>query len=110
MRLRSRDYRDRPRVDPRYFTGLEGYDQRIMTAGLRKAKEIVSQEPLAEWAGEELFPGVDVQTDGQIQDYIRRTHTTVCHLAGTVRMAPSTTRRRRLTPSCRSHRPARTPQ
>lgn len=86
VRLRSRDYRDNPRVDPRYFTDPEGYDQRIMTAGLRKAREIVSQNPLAEWAGEELFPGVDVQTDEQIQDYIRRTHNTVYHPAGTVRM------------------------
>ncbi|MGN7251449.1 GMC family oxidoreductase [Arthrobacter sp. SAFR-014] len=89
VRLRSRDYRDKPRVDPRYFTDPEGYDQRIMTAGLRKAREIVSQQALDEWAGEELFPGADVQTDEQIQDYIRRTHNTVYHPAGTVRMGAS---------------------
>ena len=62
VRLRTRDYRDKPRVDPRYVTDPEGYDLRIMTAGIRKAREIVSQSGLCEWSGEELFPGQDVQT------------------------------------------------
>ena len=47
VRLRSRDFRDKPRVDPRYFTDPEGYDLRIMTAGIRRAREIVAQSALA---------------------------------------------------------------
>lgn len=86
VRLRSRDFRDKPRYDPRYFTDPEGYDLRIMTAGFRKAREIVAQGPMSGWAGEELFPGEDVQTDEQFADYIRRTHNTVYHPAGSVRM------------------------
>lgn len=86
VRLRSRDFRDKPRVDPRYFTDAEGHDRRVMTFGIKKAREIVAQSPLAEWAGEELFPGADVQTDEQIFDYLRKTHNTVYHPAGTVRM------------------------
>jgi choline oxidase len=86
VRLRSRDFRDKPRVDPRYFTDPEGYDMRIMIAGIRKAREIVAQPALAEWAGRELFPGQDVQTDEELADYIRRTHNTVYHPAGSCRM------------------------
>lgn len=86
VRLRSRDFRDRPMYDPRYFTDPEGYDMRIMTAGFRKAREIVAQGPMAEWAGQELFPGSEVQTDEEFADYIRRTHNTVYHPAGSVRM------------------------
>lgn len=86
VRLRSRDFRDKPMVDPRYFTDPEGHDMRVMVAGIRKAREIVAQEPMAEWAGEELYPGQDAQTDEQLQDYIKRTHNTVYHPAGTVRM------------------------
>ncbi|WP_309081627.1 GMC family oxidoreductase N-terminal domain-containing protein [Zhihengliuella sp.] len=86
VRLRSRDFRDKPMVDPRYFTDPEGHDMRVMVAGIRKAREIVSQPAMAEWAGEELYPGQDAQTDEQLQDYIRRTHNTVYHPAGTVRM------------------------
>ncbi|MBG6216088.1 choline oxidase [Arthrobacter sp. CAN_A6] len=84
VKLRSRDFRDKPMVDPRYFT--DPHDMRVMIAGIRKAREIVAQPAMAEWAGEELYPGKGVQTDEQLQDYIRRTHNTVYHPAGTVRM------------------------
>ncbi|CBT74950.1 choline oxidase [Glutamicibacter arilaitensis Re117] len=86
VRLRSCDFRDKPKVDPRYFTDPEGHDARVMTFGIRKAREIVAQSPMADWAGEEQFPGKDVQTDDQIFDYLRRTHNTVYHPAGSVRM------------------------
>lgn len=82
--LRSRDYRDKPRVDPRYFT--DPHDMRVMIAGIRTAREIVGQSAMSEWAGEELYPGVEVQTDEQIAAYITATHNTVYHPAGTVRM------------------------
>ena len=84
VRLRSRDFRDKPMVDPRYFT--DPHDMRVMVAGIRRAREIVAQPAMAEWAGEELYPGAEVQTDEQLQDYIRRTHNTVYHPVGTVRM------------------------
>lgn len=86
VRLRSRDFRDKPRVDPRYFTDAEGHDMRVMIAGIRQAREIVAQPAMAPWAGTELYPGQDVQTDEQIADYITRTHNTVYHPAGSVRM------------------------
>ncbi|GAA4371291.1 GMC family oxidoreductase [Paeniglutamicibacter cryotolerans] len=86
VRLRSRDYRDKPRVDPRYFTDEGGHDMRVMIAGIRKARDIVSRPAMAEWAGVELYPGVEVQSDEQIADYIKRTHNTVYHPAGSVRM------------------------
>jgi choline dehydrogenase-like flavoprotein len=41
---------------------------------------------MAEFAGRELFPGTDVQSDEDIADYVARTHNTVYHPAGTVRM------------------------
>ncbi|RVW00544.1 GMC family oxidoreductase [Rhodococcus xishaensis] len=86
VRLRSRDFRDKPRVDPRYFTDPEGYDMRIMIAGIRRAREIVAQPAMSAWTGDELFPGKDVQSDEELADYIRRTHNTVYHPVGTVRM------------------------
>ncbi|WOF22331.1 GMC family oxidoreductase N-terminal domain-containing protein [Microbacterium betulae] len=88
VRLRSRDHRDKPRVDPRYFTDADGHDMRVMIAGIRKAREIVAQPAMQEWAGRELSPGADATTDDQLADYIRRTHNTVYHPVGTVRMGP----------------------
>ncbi|MEV0948185.1 GMC oxidoreductase [Rhodococcus sp. NPDC049939] len=89
VRLRSRDFRDKPRVDPRYFTDPEGYDMRIMIAGIRRAREIVAKPAMSAWAGKELFPGKDVQSDEELADYIRHTHNTVYHPVGTVRMGPA---------------------
>ena len=51
VRLRSRDYRDRARVDPRYFTDPEGHDERVMLYGIRLARKIVAQPAMADWAG-----------------------------------------------------------
>lgn len=86
VRLRSCDFRDKPKVDPQYFTDPDGHDMKVMIAGIRKAREIVSQPAMAEWAGRELYPGVEAQTDEQLEDYIVRTHNTVYHPVGTVRM------------------------
>ncbi|WGW11756.1 GMC family oxidoreductase N-terminal domain-containing protein [Saxibacter everestensis] len=84
VRLRSIDSRDKPRVDPRYFT--DPHDMRVMVAGIKLAREIVSQPAMADWAGQELYPGPEVQSDEEITDYIRKTHNTVYHPAGSVRM------------------------
>ena len=86
VRLRSLDFRDRPRVDPRYFTDPEGYDERIMLTGLRLARTIAEQEPLKGWIARELAPGTDATTDDELLDYVHQTHNTVYHPAGTARM------------------------
>ncbi|WP_100483045.1 GMC family oxidoreductase [Mycobacteroides abscessus] len=86
VRLRSRDFRDRPKVDPRYFTDSDGYDERIMLAGVKLARKIAQQPPLRAWVARELAPGPDAVTDDDLLDYIHRTHNTVYHPAGTARM------------------------
>ena len=86
VRLRSRDFRDRARVDPRYFTDPEGHDERVMLAGIRLARKIAEQEPLRSWIARELSPGSDAVTDDDLLDYIHKTHNTVYHPAGTARM------------------------
>ena len=54
VRLRTPDFRDQARVDPRYFTDPDGYDERIMLTGVRLARKIAEQAPLADWVGREL--------------------------------------------------------
>ena len=84
VRLRTRDFRDKPAVDPRYFT--DPHDIRVMSYGIKLARQIVSQPAMQEWAGAELHPGPDVRTDDEIADYIRKTHNTVYHPAASVPM------------------------
>lgn len=54
VRLRTRDFRDKPRVDPRYFS--DEHDMRVMTHGVRLARSIAAQPAMDEWAGTELSP------------------------------------------------------
>ena len=43
---------------------------------------------MAEWAGAELAPGPDAQTDDELIDYMHKTHNTVYHPACTAKMGP----------------------
>ncbi|HEY4420318.1 MAG TPA: GMC oxidoreductase, partial [Pseudonocardia sp.] len=89
VRLRTRDFRDRPKVDPRYFTDPEGHDMAVMLAGLKLARGIGEQEPLKEWVARELTPGPDVVTDDELVEYVTKTHNTVYHPACTAKMGPA---------------------
>lgn len=86
VRLRSRDFRDRAKVDPRYFTDPDGHDERVMLAGIRLARKLGEQAPLRSWVARELAPGPDATTDEELLDYIHKTHNTVYHPAATARM------------------------
>ncbi|HEX6401742.1 MAG TPA: GMC oxidoreductase [Pseudonocardiaceae bacterium] len=86
VRLRSRDFRDRPKVDPRYLTDPDGHDIGVLLAGVRLARRIAAQPPLQAWIRRELVPGAGVVADGELIDCISKTHNTVYHPAGTARM------------------------
>src|SRR5476649_269733 len=59
-----------------------------MLYGIRLARKIVSQSPMAPWAGRELAPGPDAQSDDELIDYMHKTHNTVYHPACTAHMGP----------------------
>lgn len=86
VRLRSADPAEPPRIDFRYFTDPEGYDEEVMLAGLKRARRIAARGPLAAWAARELAPGADVTGDRELSEYVRRTANTVYHPAGTCRI------------------------
>ncbi|MEN7546412.1 GMC family oxidoreductase [Rapidithrix thailandica] len=86
IRLRSANPADAPLVDPKYFTDAEGYDQKIMVEGIKVARKLMEQPAMKAWVKRELAPGAEVQTDEEIFEYIKKTHNTVYHPAGTCKM------------------------
>ncbi len=86
VRLRSSDPNAPPLIDFRYFTDSDGYDDRVITEGVKLARYIAAQPALRPWIQRELAPGPSVQTDEEISEYARRTANTVYHPAGTCRM------------------------
>ncbi len=86
VRLRASDPAGDPAIDFAYFSDPEGYDERIMVAGVELAREIVACDPLAAWTARELAPGPSVQGFAAISEYARSTANTVYHPVGTCRM------------------------
>ena len=67
------------------FLGTEE-EWRVMRRGLRMIRELAGSEALRSFAGEELAPGADCQTDEQLDAHIRATMITVHHPVGTCKM------------------------
>jgi choline oxidase len=86
LRLASRDIRAAPIIDLNYLSDTEGYDQRILIAGLRYARKLLTTTALSPYIKTEVLPGPDVQTDAEFLSYIRATCETVYHPSGSCKM------------------------
>ncbi len=86
VRLDSADPAQPPRIDFRYFTDPDKYDERVMVEGVKTARRIAAQPALAGWIVRELAPGPSVQSDAEISAYVRATANTVYHPAGTCKL------------------------
>jgi choline dehydrogenase len=84
VRLASADPEDRPLVDPGFLACEADVD--ALERGFELCREIAGAGAMAEWRGEELYPGPDVRSSEAIRDYIRETLTTYQHVVGTCKM------------------------
>ena len=76
-------------IDPAYLAEPE--DRAALRRGLRVARHLARQEPLAPWCGEELLPGPEVadEDDTALDAFLARAVITHHHPAGTCRMGPA---------------------
>ncbi|MFJ7198819.1 MULTISPECIES: GMC family oxidoreductase [unclassified Streptomyces] len=84
--LTSADPEVKPALDFRYFTDEDDYDGRTLVDGIRIARRIAAQEPLAGWLRREVCPGPELTSDEELGEYARKVAHTVYHPAGTCRM------------------------
>jgi choline dehydrogenase len=82
--LRSPDPLMPPAIMPNYLDDPE--DMRVMRDGVRLVRRIAAQAQLAPYRGDEIAPGPAVQSDGDIDDWVRATAGTIFHPVGTCRM------------------------
>ena len=85
VQLASADPKDQPLVDPNYLADPE--DLRLSIGGVRRAREILGQEPLRSMIAREIFPGPDRVSDADLAEHAKRFVKTVYHPVGTCRMA-----------------------
>ena len=69
VRLKSTDARDKPRILFNYLSEPDDWTE--MRACVRLTREIFAQPAFDRYRGRELQPGSEVQTDAQIDDFIR---------------------------------------
>ncbi len=82
--LRSADPFADPAIFANYLSAEE--DRRAMREGVKMMRDVAAQSALDPYRGAEHAPGKDVQTDAQIDAWIRRSAETIYHPVGTCRM------------------------
>ncbi|MGB0571304.1 MAG: GMC family oxidoreductase [Alphaproteobacteria bacterium] len=82
--LRSADPRKAPVIEPNYLS--EARDRETMREGFKAMREVMHQPALAALSDGEIWPEPNVQTDADIDAFIRNTGGTVYHPVGTCRM------------------------
>ena len=82
--LASKDPLKKPRIECRYLS--DAADLQSLRSGLRLARTIVQQPAFQDVLGPEVFPGPNVQSDADLDAYIRESLHTANALVGTCRM------------------------
>jgi choline dehydrogenase len=81
---KSADPRELAALDPNFFSVPD--DLRVMRDGLRISRDIVSQAAFDDIRGTEYGPGEKVQSDADLDEYIKNTCNSVYHPVGTCKM------------------------
>jgi choline dehydrogenase len=84
LRLRSADPNAAPLIDANYLAHPR--DRRAARASLRIAREVFGQRAYAPYRGREVFPGPEVDSDADLDAYLRRTVDVNLESVGTCRM------------------------
>ncbi len=82
--LRSADPFADPTILANYLATDE--DRRAVREGVRIARDVVAQPAMDPYRGEEISPGFNVQSDAEIDAWIRAKGETIYHPVGTCRM------------------------
>ena len=82
--LKSADPMDDPAISANYLSTEE--DRRALREGVKMMREVARQPALAPYICAEFAPGPAVQTDAELDAWIRRSAETIYHPVGTCRM------------------------
>ena len=84
--LTSANVSDPPMIDFRFFSDPDGDDMKRLIRGIKDARRIALAPAFTEFRGAVVSPLDHVQTDAQLEDYVREVSSTVFHPVGTCKM------------------------
>ena len=90
VRLRSADPFTHPEIQPNYLAHEN--DRRVLLAGIKLARRLMTTPELAPFYDREELPGADARTDDELMHWARQQGSTVFHLIGACRMGPQSDR------------------
>jgi 4-pyridoxate dehydrogenase len=82
--LRSADPNDKVRIVHNFLTHEQ--DLRSFRGGIRIARDVARQKPLERWRGGELVPGANIESDAELNEWVRRTARSAHHPSCTCAM------------------------
>ncbi len=86
IRLTSDEPHAPPHIEARYLSDPAGADLATMTAGVRRAYDILGADPLRPYVGAPMEPTHPVQSDDDIAAFLREQAETLYHPVGTCAM------------------------
>lgn len=87
IELKSSDPTEKPLIRTGYLTDENKQDIKTLREGIKMARKIVGTQPFDQYRGEEVFPGPAVQSDTDIDEYIRESVHTSNAVVGTCKMS-----------------------
>ena len=72
-------------IRPNYLTDPEGYDLKLLVDGVKLCRDL-GRRICADVGATEVHPGPAVETDADVEDYVRKYVSTMYHPVGTCRM------------------------
>jgi choline dehydrogenase len=84
LTLQSPDPLEPPFIQPNYLA--DEADMQVLVEGLKLARKLAQTKAFAPFVGEPIQPGVEIQSEADIREYIRNHTSTVYHPVGTCKM------------------------
>ncbi len=84
IEIKSKDPYQDPSILFNYMEDPEDWEE--FRAGIRITREIFSQTALTPYVGKEISPGIHVQTDAELDDFVRNNAETAFHPCGSNKM------------------------
>jgi choline dehydrogenase len=86
IRLHSANPADTAAIHANYLSDPDGKDLAMLVEGVKLSRRIFSAATFSPYRGDEIFPGSAIQSDAEIEAYIRRKAETIYHPIGTCKM------------------------
>jgi choline dehydrogenase len=82
--LRSKNPLEPPIIQPNYLANKQ--DLETLLAGVKISRQILQQQAFDKFRGEEIVPGLEIQSNEDIETFIRNTAESLYHPVGTCKM------------------------